>query len=304
MQECTCQPSNHGPRPIEARSALGGAEGTRAGMKHARLLKRGSSRHGLPLVARAGFTLLEMVVALAVFVIIIAGVFAIAQGSMELSTDMRVSQERSMIRQNFIEFLRESFRRLPGDADITLEVQAARGSYVPTLSVFNGGDAFTPGPAIGPDASVDLFANEMPGGYLRVGLRMVDADETSQRRNAQGLAPQRRKGGPNDVVLPLIDRVGRFEWQFYDAQQQKWVNTWKGPGRPLFAELKFALDDGDVSRSVFWIPPIMKRPLNGVPMQPALGPDGLPLPPGTAVTPGAAPTGTSPTPISNPVNRR
>ncbi len=248
--------------------------------------------------SRSGFTLLEMVVALAVFVIIIAGVFAIAQGSMELSSDMSVAQERSMIRQNFIEFLRESFRRLPGDADITLAVKAQRGAYVPTISVFNGGDAFTPGPAISPDASVDLFADEMPGGYLRVGLRLVDADETSQRRNALGPAapPQRRSSGAKAVVLPLIDRVGRFEWQFYDSQQQKWTNNWKGPGRPLFAELQFALDDGDVSRAVFWIPPVMKRPLNGVPGQPALGPDGQPLPAGTLPN-GTSPTGT---PTLNP----
>ncbi|MDB6137816.1 MAG: Type secretory pathway, component PulJ [Verrucomicrobiaceae bacterium] len=239
----------------------------------------------------AGFTLLEMVVALSVFIIIIAGVFSISKGTMELSADMSEAQERSMIRQNFIEFLRESFRRLPGEAEVTLEMSASRGTYVPSIGVFNGGDAFSPGAAIPPDASVELYADEMPGGLLRVGLRLYDADETSQRRNALGLAPKRRKPGPNDQVLPLIERVAKFEWNFYNPQTQKWENNWKQGGRPMFAELQFALDDGQVSRSVFWIPPIMKRTPMGVPGTPAVGADGQPLANGVIppVTPGVQP---------------
>lgn len=49
-----------------------------------------------------------------------------------------------------------------------------RGSYVPTITVFNGGEAFSPGPALPPESSVELYAQEMLGGYMRVGLRMPD----------------------------------------------------------------------------------------------------------------------------------
>lgn len=251
--------------------------------------------------SRAGFTLLEMVVALAVFVIIIAGVFSIAKGTMELSSDMTEAQERSMIRQNFIEFLRESFRRLPGEAEITMEVTAQRGAYVPSIAVFNGGDAFSPGPAIPPDASVELYADEMPGGYLRVGLRLYDADETNQRRNNLGQGSKRRKPGPNDVVLPLIERVMKFEWKFYNAQSQKWETVWKSQdGRPMFAELQFALDDGQVGRSVFWIPPILKHnPMgNQAPGAPGIGPDGQPLPGGGGGVPPGGEGGTTPPPVA------
>jgi prepilin-type N-terminal cleavage/methylation domain-containing protein len=86
----------------------------------------------------SGFTLLEIVIALAVFLIIMAGVFAIAKGSMELSSDLTQTQERAMTRQNFIEFLRTSFRRLPGEAEITLSLENQRGTYVPTINIFNG----------------------------------------------------------------------------------------------------------------------------------------------------------------------
>lgn len=242
----------------------------------------------------SGFTLLEIIIALSIFVMIMAGVFAIAKGSMELSETMTLTQERSMTRQNFLEFLRHSFRRLPGDSEIRLTVQNVRGTYVPVLQVFNGGDAFSPGPALPPEASVELFAQDKPGGYFRVGLRLLDDKQTNAMRSNAGKRPP---VGKDDIVMPLIDNVARLEWKFQDSQNGKWENTWKGQSRPLFAELTFALDDGVVTRSVFWIPPIMRRPPGGVPNSPALGPDGQPLPPGTTTPP----SGTDAPPTVTPV---
>ena len=244
---------------------------------------RGKTRIRRPSLANTmAFTLIEMVVALAVFVIVIAGVFAIANGSMELSADLTQTQERSMIRQNFIDFLRNSFRRLPGEGEITLSVENQRGTYVPSITVFNGGDAFSPGPSLPPESSVELYAQEMPGGYLRVGLRLLDDKQTHALRTGNRRRPAI---GKDDIVLPLIEKVGRFEWEFLNMTNGKWENNWKGAGRPLFARLSLMLDDGVPSTSVFWIPPIVKRPPNGMPLPgapptPSLGPDGQPLPPG------------------------
>ena len=241
---------------------------------------------------RNAFTLLEIVLALAVFLIIIAGVFAIAKGSMEMAEDLTNSQERAMTRQNFIEFLRSSFRRIPGEAELMLAVESQRGAYVPTLTVFNGGDALSPGPALPPDTSVELFAQEMPGGSLRLGLRLFDSQQTNSMRLG---GAKRRAPSKDDVVLPLITNVARFELQFLDSNTGKWEKNWKTAVRPLFAQMLLTLDDGIETRNVFWIPPIIKRNQNnGLPGgAPQLGPDGLPLPPGT-VPPGTLPPGGNP----------
>jgi len=230
-------------------------------------------------LSRAGFSLLEIMMALAVFVVIAAGVFSIAQGTMELSADMTTAQERSMIRQNFIEFLRSSFRRIPPEAEMVLEVTSDGGTYVPTISIFNGGDALSPGAAISPDGSVELFARQIPGGFIRIGLRMLDGEQTNARRH-NGMRRASRSG--QEMVLPLIERASRFEWKFLDGATGRWENAWKGPGRPAMAECLFALDDGVETRSVFWIPPLIKSSATGAPApgQPQLGPDGQPLPPG------------------------
>lgn len=201
-----------------------------------------------------------------------------------------------MMRQNFIEFLRNSFRRIPGDGEITLSVENQRGMYVPTITAYNCGEAFSPGPSLPPDSSAELFAQEVPGGYLRVGLRLLPAEETVGIRNG---SKKRRPVAKDDQVLPLIDKVGKFEWKFQDPSTGKWENNWKGQARPLFAELIFALDDGMVTRSVFWIPPITRRVMGQPGGAPQLGPDGKPLPPGVGPDGNPLPGGGAP-PVVNP----
>jgi prepilin-type N-terminal cleavage/methylation domain-containing protein len=240
---------------------------------------------------RCGFTLLEIMMALTIFVIIATGVFAIVQGTLDLSTEMTIANEQSTIRQNFIEFLRSSFRRLPGDAEITLQVTADGGTYVPTISIYNGGDAFSPGGAIPPDASVELFARQIPGGAMRIGLRMLDMEQTRSQRGG-GLRRPSRGGG--DAEQPLIDRALGFEWQFLDGATGKWEKNWKGQLRPLMAKVVMTLEDRQETTCIFWIPPIMKNSGIPPPGAPALGPDGQPLPPGSTAppgTPGVPPVG-------------
>lgn len=243
-------------------------------------MKRKLSRYASP----AGFTLLEIVIALSVFVLIIGGVFGIAHGTLELSNDITITQERSLIRQNFVEFLRTSFRRLPAEAELVLGRASGGGSGAVSITVFNGGDAFSPGPAIPPDGSVELYSKEMPGGDYTVGLRMLDGDQTQALRTNTGRSLRRASGA--EVVLPLVEHVQKFDWAFYDASRAEWVGKWEGAARPMFARVELALEDGVPSVYVFWIPPILRSPVSGGMQTPQLGPDGRPLPPGAPGTPG------------------
>ena len=246
--------------------------------------------------SQTAFTLLEMMVALSAFVMLMGGIFAISQGTMELGNDMGLAQDRSQIRQNFVEFLRRSFRNLPGDAEVRLSVQAKGSSYVPTLNFVNGGSSFTPGVSLAPDTSVELFADERPGGYLRVTLRVLDQKQTQAVRSNQKVSYRR-----DQITLPLLDNVSRFEWRFFDTTTNRWENNWKqGERRPILAEMNLQLDDGFETRAVFWIPPIVRNAIQsgglpGFPNQPnvlnpdgtpQLNPDGSPVANAGAVSPG------------------
>lgn len=206
-----------------------------------------------------GFTLFEMIIALSMFVLLIAGIFSISQSTLELTESISLSQDRSLIRQNFIEFMRRSFRTLPGEAEVRLSVKQSGGSYVPTLNIANGGSSFTPGTSLAPDTSMDVYAEERPGGYLRVMLRVLDQKQTQAIRSNQSV-----RYSKDQITLPLLDNVSRFEWKFYDASTNRWENNWKQARRPILAEMNLQLDDGFESRSVFWLPPIVPNAVNQI----------------------------------------
>ena len=226
----------------------------------------------MPRIRRGqGFTLLEMLVALSAFVFLMGGIFAIAQGTLELSNDIGLAQEKSQIRQNFIEFIRRSFRSLPGEAEVRLSVRAKGGTYVPTLNFVNGGSSFTPGTSLPPDTSLDLYAEERPGGYLRVMVRVLDEKQTQALRSNQNVRYPR-----DQITMPLLDNVSRFEWRFFDSSTNRWENNWKQGRRPLLAEMNLQLDDGFETRAVFWLPPIVPNAVNmvGAPGVPSGVPSG------------------------------
>lgn len=213
------------------------------------------SSHFLSL-ARRGFTLLEMVIAMAAFMLLMTAIYGVSQATINLSDDLSIVQERSLLRQNFIDFIRRSFRNLPGGAEVRLTVKQRGNSYVPTINVVNGGTSFTPGGALPPDYSAEIYADERPGGYLRVSLRTLDDRQTKSVRSGQSV-----RYNNNQPVIAILDNVSRFEWRFYDTATKRWENNWKDGRRPLLAEMTLVLDDGFETRSVFWVPPVLPNAL-------------------------------------------
>jgi type II secretory pathway pseudopilin PulG len=218
----------------------------------------------------SGFTLFEMIVALSMFVLLTTGIFSISQSTLELTESISLAQDRSLIRQNFIEFMRRSFRTLPGEAEVRLVVKQKGSTYVPNLYIVNGGSSFTPGMSLAPDTSMDVYAEERPGGYLRVMLRVLNQKQTQAMR---ALQPVRYTN--DQITLPLLDNVSRFQWRFYDSMTNRWENNWNQARRPILAEMNLQLDDGFESRSVFWLPPVIPNAVQGMPQQQGT------LPPGT-----------------------
>ncbi len=213
----------------------------------------------------AAFTLLEMAIAMGVLSMLLAGIFSVAKSAMGLSSELAVQQERAMMKQNFIDYLRRSFRGLPGGAEVRLDNRSVGGTYLPSLTVVNGGASFSPGEALPPETAIELTAERRPGGYLRVLLRVLDDQQTLSLRSGQTVRPSKR-----EATLPLMDNVSQFEWKLYDGYSGRWENLWKTPRRPLMAELNVQLDDGQPLRAVFWIPPVAapQNPLLGAPANP------------------------------------
>jgi prepilin-type N-terminal cleavage/methylation domain-containing protein len=227
----------------------------------------------------SGFTLLELILAMGVLAILMAGIFSVAKSTIELSNELTQQQERTLIKQNLLDFFRRSFRTLPGGAEIRLDNRQAGSIYIPSLTIVNGSTSFSPGSAIPPDIALELTAEERPGGDLRILIRILDDKQTIALRSGQTV-----RSSNSQLTVPLADNVSKFEWRFYDPYSQRWENLWREPRRPLMAELSVQLDDGQPLRAVFWIPPIINTGgLGGMPGMP--GDPGAPNPDGNPAIP-------------------
>lgn len=198
--------------------------------------------------ARGGFTLLEVIVGIALIVMLIGGVYGIADGAIKLTTTMselRVSETRIT---NFVGQWREYLETLPSGTRLTSGSSKARFGGVGRI-LFEG--------------------NSIPFAWHRA-VRLSDAVEFAlvQGDGAPGgslvvrhLKHPERMTQPDDydvtAELDLLDGLAQFEWQFFDAAEKKWVRSWDAkerPQLPLFMKLEFRfLDDARIHEHIFWL---------------------------------------------------
>lgn len=201
-----------------------------------------------------GFTLLEVLLAVALTAGVIAGVFGVASGAFELNAEVGQRQEREMTRQAFVELCRRNFLGYSGQGRLSLRVEeAANESYHTYLELEGDPLAFAFGPGAGGARRVVLYAEEEAGGkgLLEVGLRYYG--EESIRAGAGGGGDG---AGEAETVLPLLSEVGVFELRLWDAAAGNWVNRWEpGRGRPGMVEMILGFADEAPRRHVFWLPP-------------------------------------------------
>ena len=67
-----------------------------------------------------GFTLLEVMLAVALFALLVGGIFATQRGALIISQDITEQQEKSMRINSFVELLRRSFEQAPGNSRVNL----------------------------------------------------------------------------------------------------------------------------------------------------------------------------------------
>lgn len=232
---------------------------------------------------RCGFTLIEMVLSLAILGLLVGGIFAISSGSLRMSRELTETQERAMLHDHFLEFCRRSFRQLPSHAKLSLELQSAGGYYLPSLVVDDPGPAFAPFGAMPPDARLVLAITGQRGGGLTATLQAWQPEE------ARAARANRSAARPQSAPLPLLDRLTRCEWRFLDARTQRWETVWKEAERPRLAELTLALDQEPPERILFDIPPAaaVASPVPAPAANP--GPDPSPMPSPLAPVPSPAP---------------
>lgn len=201
----------------------------------------------------SGFSLLELVLAMAVFSLLMAMVFTTARTSLQLSNRVIKAQNETMLEEAFFGLLNRHFTSLPGNTVFDLVSEDSGSHYlsdmtfqeVPIAFSWGGTERIAQALVISPELRRD--------GYLDVVLSFYEdkilegTEDTSDGAiNTEPFA---------EVVL--LEDVRMFEWRVLDGRTLEWEWDWDIRGRmPLQVELTMAFGaQGDKIRQVFWIPP-------------------------------------------------
>ena len=203
----------------------------------------------------AGFTLLELVVAIGLMAIIGGMVFGIARTSLALGNTIVQTQNEEMEHQAFLDLLGRFFPSLPGNTRFDLQVQDSGSHYLSDMTLQNVPMAFTWGGEERIAKAVQLSTVKRRSGYLDIVLRYYENEilEGSQSEFGESSA---QADEPFAEIVLLTD-VAFFEWRVLDGRSMEWQFDWEIQGRlPLQVELTMAIGaKGEEIRQVFWIPP-------------------------------------------------
>lgn len=196
---------------------------------------------------RKGFTLLEVLLSVAIFLLIAGGIYLAVSAATRASADIALARLDSERMDSFQRFLRTVFSNLPRDAKVELRVRSGPASAgvielllspVPDLADFTRDAQETGGAAISaiPDGA----------GTYTISVANFDSEADPTKRDKQI---------ENANWIPLLREIRDIRWRFLAANAQDFEEAWDaGKGRPVLADLAVTLPDGGISDFQFAIP--------------------------------------------------
>lgn len=180
-----------------------------------------------------GFTLIEIVAAMAILMTVIGGVYGIANGAISLGKTMSESRIQEARLMNFVATWREYLETLPPNTRITVGEKPSRKFGRGSLLFENGTVPFawTREVRLAPAVEFKLLKSRDQGRGSDLIIRHLRKPE--------------RATSPDDyevmAEMPLMQGLREFTWTFYDAEKKKWVTLWEDkPAPPLFMRLNLA----------------------------------------------------------------
>ena len=198
--------------------------------------------------SKAAFTLLEVIMAMALIGMILGGVYGIANGAIQISKSMSTARVAETRISNFVTQWRDYLETMPPGIQLSVGVEkAARGS---------SGNLF-------------ILGGKMPFVWNRA-LKLADAVEFGLVRNSgtkdlnlvvRHLKHPAKARTPDEFTtlaeLPILEGLKQMQWQFYEPVGKKWFTSWdpkKRPLPPLFMKLKFTFTaDPREHEYTFWV---------------------------------------------------
>lgn len=198
----------------------------------------------------AGFTLVEVMLAIAIFVFLVGGVYLTVSTSVQAGAALGDHQITQRGYDALETFLRDGFRNLPAEADMELrsrdEGRLGRSVQL-IIRHATGGFGADVLDALGSNVVVAV----QPDGKGKARFCLM---KFSDRLSEDELTRVLGGGG----WLPLMDGVETVRWRFHDPNINEFSEIWeRGRGRPDLIELTYTAA-GEERVSMFRIPAIKK----------------------------------------------
>jgi prepilin-type N-terminal cleavage/methylation domain-containing protein len=221
---------------------------------------------------RRGFTLFEVLIAIAIFVLLAGGIFSSVRAAFMASTQVVTSQFDSERLNAFQQFLRKVFIGMPSDGRLELKLRQLAGlGDVVEVRMWPAPEFLQFGTNPGDGAA--LSAQPDGHGGFRMMLGFFRAKDTTDEREEHLQKTQ---------WLQLLPGIEQIRWRFAPARNPVFEEKWtEQSGRPGLAELTMKMKNGSESVFQFWIPPLQRR----ISAPPEAGQPGAPQQPQPGGTP-------------------
>ena len=219
-----------------------------------------------------GFSLFEIAVALTILGLISGAIFSILWQAGDAATEIRELDRRDEEVSRFLALLRDSIEHLPQDGTLEMVPAEEAASGYPELKIGNSATAFTFGEIVGSAEEVVISlrpgTGTTPEGEPTFDLALSRPDFAPEDTDGSGMAL--RVSGDDFLQtdeegrywLPLLTGVTAASWNFWDEDQQTWLEEWTDDSKmpPLLA---FSFDDSFRPvplRVVFEVPEQVSNP--------------------------------------------
>lgn len=197
----------------------------------------------------AGFTLLEVVITITIFVFLCAAVFGLMSGVLQTASSLQDNQNRRDQMERFNAFLDRKLKSLPAGSAV---ISYLRGT----------GDGLAQnGIIVGHDQDlIAIDAKIQSNGYYTLRLATFDPATLPQNITISPTLFFETKVTADAGIswTPLIQDVAQLAWKFQMHNATDWVNLWSDPSdTPNLIEFSMQ-QAGDLQPSTmdFWLPQI------------------------------------------------
>jgi prepilin-type N-terminal cleavage/methylation domain-containing protein len=194
---------------------------------------------------RGGFTLIEVILSIAILALLAGGVFGTVRATMAATAALRDAQQQRQGVYGLIELCQQTFSSLPGEAILVKAVR--RDNSAPELTLRQAPRAFAIGERAFFYGETALTARQQNNGGLALGVEYRSINRWTQKV----------EGDPQ--WLPLLKDVQSVAWAFYDPGSGIWLDHWENVSRrPQGVRLTLSFLGSEPAWSqTFWLPQIM-----------------------------------------------